>query len=156
MHGDWRRLLFIFIVSFLSASNSISEENKYSSPILLEETEEITFHPAGPTIRKEWRERGNLSLSRVEVTRIRSGQVIFGNVTLLYHPTSGWSLVNKSKNTILKITSRDISKKNPLLFDVEGQKWSLTVTREEVPIARAGISTEAEYALDIECVKLDK
>jgi hypothetical protein len=147
------RIFCIFFTVLLSANGLTSGVDQISSPSILEKTENISFHPAGPTIRYEWRDKSSSVLYRVEIRKLRSGQFILDHVKLIHNPQYGWRLIDASNKTILKISSEDVSDKKNLLFQVENQKWNLTILNEEVPINRSGISTESEYALDIICIR---
>jgi hypothetical protein len=142
-------LLVIILVGILGANNIQSQSNELSISSPADLTEEIFLHPAGPTTRREWRQKSSSVLYRIEIDRSRSGQIVFDGLSLIYNSKSGWSLVNAQQKSIIRITPNDIASKKLLHFKVGDQQWDMMVRGEEVPISRAGIATETENSIDI-------
>lgn len=101
-------------------------------------------HPAGPSVRREWRVTATGPVVRLELERARSGQWVIGQTRLIRNPDGAWSIVQADGQRQILDTSG-----TPQTFSDAGKNWRVRVTAEEVPVERPGIATETEPSLNL-------
>ncbi len=110
------------------------------------ETVERTMHPAGPTVRTEWRAQALAPVSRIRMVNARSGQVLLGQTRLQRVGDGGWQISTGNAAPWRLNTQKSAS---PQTFVDGGQTWTLSVEQAHVPRVQPGLSTETEPALDL-------
>ena len=111
------------------------------------------LHPAGLTIRREWRSSQAEHPYRIQYESIRSGHVLVGQARL-FHDTSGIWYVESSNKKRLDLLGRNESKTKTLkTFTEANQVWRIRVSRQEIPQTQPGVATESEPSLDLELLR---
>jgi hypothetical protein len=110
------------------------------------ETVQRILHPAGPTIRREWRQDQGSPVSRIQIANARSGQLLVGQTRLQRLPDGGWQITTGAGHVLRLATGSGAGSQ---AFAEGGRNWTLRVEKETLPILRPGVSTEGEPALDL-------
>lgn len=108
------------------------------------ETVTRTLHPAGPSVRHEWRLTATGPVQRIKLERARSGEWVLGQTRLMRDPNGVWAIVQADGQRRPLDTSGV-----PQTFNDSGKNWRVRVSAEEVPVHRPGIATEAEPSLNL-------
>jgi hypothetical protein len=110
------------------------------------ETVQRILHPAGPTVRTEWRADERSAVSRIHIVNARSGQVLLGQTRLQRLNDGGWQI---SVGNAAPLRLNTPTGTNPQRFVDGGQNWEISVEQQHVPRVQPGVSTETEPALDL-------
>ena len=139
-------LLFFFV--FYSLNSWALEPRSIASDNIIFNSE-ILYHPAGPSIKSEWRSNNDGGIIQVEIKKAKSGQILLEKLKLVYQNKVGWRIEDINGNVKLKINSTSINSENPLNLKINDQMWAITLSNEEIPKAIQGLATETEPRVDI-------
>lgn len=122
------------------------------SPI---ETVTRDMHPAGPTIRHEWRPSANATPIRIEIEGARSGALLVGQIRLQHQVHGPWAMaVTTPAGEITQTIA--LSTRDPTHVKASGYRWKVEVLKETTVTPQPGIATEAEPSLDLRITRLGK
>jgi hypothetical protein len=141
-------LLTMLLASLLlgaSAHADIPPPKTVSEPI---ETVSRELHPAGPTIRKEWRHTAAASPYRIEFEGARSGQLLWEQTRLQRLPDGQW-VVAFNRPASPPRAPVPLDARHPTRLKVGNARWTIEILKESPIAPQAGIATEAEPSIDL-------
>jgi hypothetical protein len=137
-------ILGVALIPVVGCMSTHAESEAASASPAGFETVTRTLHPAGPSVRHEWRFTANGPVQRIQLERARAGQIVLGQARLVRNPYGNWAIVQGDGQVRPLSTSGA-----PQTFSDSGNLWEVRVSAEEIPVQRPGIATEAEPALNL-------
>lgn len=138
-------LLTLFLLHPLNSS-ALELRNSTENVIF---SSEMLYHPAGPSIRNEWRSSSEGTIIQLEIKNAKSSQILVEKLKLVYQNKVGWRIEDIDGNVKLKINPKSINSQKPIKLSINNQIWAIALTNEEIPIPIQGIATESEPRVDI-------
>ena len=138
-------LLTLFLLHPLNSS-ALELRNSTENVIF---SSEMLYHPAGPSIRNEWRSSSEGTIIQLEIKNAKSSQILVENLKLVYQNKVGWRIEDINGKVQLTINPKLINSENPIKLNINNQIWAITLSNEQLPMAIKGIATESEPRVDI-------
>lgn len=112
------------------------------------------FHPGGSTVITEWRKKKEAIPYKKQVEGARSGSLLVGQLRLRLAENRSWLIERANGDTQHLLDVGDTGRVVRPPIQEGGFRWQLTVTRQDPPASRPGVSDEAEPRLDVQILRL--